>query len=149
MSLKHNFPFINQCILFLSLILVLHVWRNFGEGFCPPPSWGCRWDTRLAVPRFLLLVLLEDRSDICSSPVFRKFCLLPWAGQDRAGNFWFGFPLSSKLLSHFQHDNTSMVSAVLEAGSIQPFLNFKIFGFEITHNTVKSNTTDKNKASFL
>lgn len=37
-SLKHNFLFINQCILFLSLLLVLGVWRNFGEGFCPPPS---------------------------------------------------------------------------------------------------------------
>lgn len=27
--------------------------------------------------------------------------------------------------------------------------DFKILGFEITHNTVKSNTTDKNTAPFL
>lgn len=32
---------------------------------------------RLAVPRFLLLVLLEDRSDICSSLIFRKLYQLP------------------------------------------------------------------------
>lgn len=40
--------------------------------------------TRLAVPRFFLLVL-EDRSDICSSLLFRK--LYSEQDQDRAGYF--------------------------------------------------------------
>lgn len=143
----------NQFILILSLLLVLHVWRNFGGQFCPPPSsWGLMWDCKACNSQVLpscpswrqewhlffsslqeALSVAMSRSRI-EQGIFDLVFL-------SAACYWVTFNMTRLPWSVLCWKLDEEIKTALS--------DFKIFGFEITHNTVKSNAADKNTAPFL